>query len=381
MTPLVQPNVHIALVHLPLGLLSAGVLIEFFSFLGWRRSSFRNAGRWMILLGALTAVMATTSGLYALADQTGRAGLKGLLNNPATADLGDRLRDHLILMSSATTAAMFFCIVWIALSNRWRDLLQIPLSLLMLGTLGVAIAGAHVGGEIVYKDQFATGDHAPATQPTSLPVNQNAWYNQLAGACPPRQSHMVLAGLGLAMAALCVGISIRQTTQPNELSAMLTPSTTLQDVVGIKSDPLFEAQMLMERSLAVTRPTINHTPPVFAGRFWALAFFILLLVLASGAAILAHQVQSIESQKLWDNITKPIGDAVPITRRYAHLIAGAVILLNTFILMLAARFAPRNKVVLFVFAVPLILAMVAQVWLGVLLTFDGAAGTVMGFGQ
>lgn len=381
MAPLVQPNVHIALVHFPLALLAVGVLIEFFSFLGWRRSSFRIAGRWMILLGALMSVLATTSGLYALAQQAGKPGLQGLLNNPATADLGDRLRDHLILMASATTAAMFLSILWIALSNLWRDRLQIPIALLLMGTLGVMMFGAHLGGEIVYHDQFATGPTPPATQPTSLPANQDAWYNQLAAACPPRQAHMVIAGLGLAMAALCCGLSIRQFTQPNLLTSVLAPEPTMGDVIGLRTDPLLEAQLLMERSLTVPRTTINHTPPVFAGRFWLLALLILLITAASGASILAHHLQSVDFQRLWDNITKPIGDSVPVTRRYAHVIAGVVILLNSFILMLAARLAPRSRVMFIVFVFPLLLAMIAQVWLGVLLTFDGAAGTIMGFGK
>lgn len=48
----ISPNWHVILIHYPLGLLAVGILIEFFSFLGWRRSGFRTAGRWMILLGA-----------------------------------------------------------------------------------------------------------------------------------------------------------------------------------------------------------------------------------------------------------------------------------------------------------------------------------------
>ena len=63
----VNPNLHVALVHYPLALLVAGTLIEVFSFL-WRRHGFRTAGRWMILLGALTAVPTVTSGIYALYD-------------------------------------------------------------------------------------------------------------------------------------------------------------------------------------------------------------------------------------------------------------------------------------------------------------------------
>ena len=64
----VNPNLHVVLVHYPIGLLFAGVLIEAFSFLGWRRGGFRAAGRWMILLGALTGVPTALAGAYALVD-------------------------------------------------------------------------------------------------------------------------------------------------------------------------------------------------------------------------------------------------------------------------------------------------------------------------
>jgi hypothetical protein len=63
----ISPNWHAVLVHAPLGLLSMGIIIELLSFL-WRRSSARSAGRWMILLGAITCVPALTTGIYAYHD-------------------------------------------------------------------------------------------------------------------------------------------------------------------------------------------------------------------------------------------------------------------------------------------------------------------------
>jgi hypothetical protein len=66
-TELISPNLHVVLIHYPLGMLIAGTLIELFSFL-WPRSTFRTAGRWMILIGALSTIPATFSGVYALRD-------------------------------------------------------------------------------------------------------------------------------------------------------------------------------------------------------------------------------------------------------------------------------------------------------------------------
>jgi uncharacterized membrane protein len=60
---LVNPNLHVVLVHFPIALLVIGTLIELFSFLGWRTSGFRIAGRWMIGLGALLAIPTSLSGI------------------------------------------------------------------------------------------------------------------------------------------------------------------------------------------------------------------------------------------------------------------------------------------------------------------------------
>ena len=64
----INPNLHVILIHYPLGLLVVGTLIELFSFLGWRNSAFRAAGRWMLLIGILSLTPTMFSGLYALAD-------------------------------------------------------------------------------------------------------------------------------------------------------------------------------------------------------------------------------------------------------------------------------------------------------------------------
>src|SRR5438046_1216547 len=63
----INPNLHVALIHYPIAMLITGTLIEIFSFL-WRRSGFRAAGRWMILIGALSMVPTLTSGIYAFRD-------------------------------------------------------------------------------------------------------------------------------------------------------------------------------------------------------------------------------------------------------------------------------------------------------------------------
>src|SRR5262245_22228828 len=62
---LVNPDLHVILIHFPIAMLFVGAAIELLAPLFWRRSSFRAAGRWMILVGALAAIPAVTTGLFA----------------------------------------------------------------------------------------------------------------------------------------------------------------------------------------------------------------------------------------------------------------------------------------------------------------------------
>src|SRR3954468_9596974 len=61
---LVNPNLHVILIHFPIALLIAGTLIEVFAWL-WRRSGFLAAGRWMLLIGGLAMIPSATAGMYA----------------------------------------------------------------------------------------------------------------------------------------------------------------------------------------------------------------------------------------------------------------------------------------------------------------------------
>src|SRR4030088_1192059 len=142
----ITPNWHAVLIHAPLGLLSVGIIMEVLGFL-WHQSGARMAARWMILIGAVTAVPAVTSGIYAYRDvisptvtadfnfdekwyqlmegtlvqRTGENIGKDIevskfLAGPA----GKALRDH-VLWNSIGTAVIFFAVVtYLGSSNRWR---------------------------------------------------------------------------------------------------------------------------------------------------------------------------------------------------------------------------------------------------------------------
>jgi hypothetical protein len=83
---------------------------------------------------------------------------------------------------------------------------------------------------------------------------------------------------------------------------------------------------------------------------------------------------------LRQTIREPIEETDPdLTRRYAHTIVGLVLIGQTLLLALAGVIARRSGLLLILLALPLIVALIAQVWLGILLLFDGPSGPVTTF--
>jgi uncharacterized membrane protein len=154
----IQPNLHVAVIHFPIALLVIGTFIECFSFLGWRGSSFRVAGRWMILLGAVLAVPVALSGLYALRDvlaggEDGFASWNDLVATSAVAqnpEVWDVLERHLWLGSFAAGVALLAVLTWIACADRWRVRLHGLLAALLLFATVVTLWTAHTGGKLVH---------------------------------------------------------------------------------------------------------------------------------------------------------------------------------------------------------------------------------------
>src|SRR5580658_2444321 len=147
------PNFHVVLIHFPIAMLAAGVAIELFSFL-WRRSSFREAGQWMILIGTLSAVPALTTGLYAFQDVMGHGhGADSMVEFKAASGFNQTdwnfVRQHIILNSAATVLSLFAVVMWLGASDRWRKLLGIPALLMLIISLFLMVGGAWHGGEMV----------------------------------------------------------------------------------------------------------------------------------------------------------------------------------------------------------------------------------------
>ena len=368
---LIKPNWHIALVHFPIALLVVGTLVELFSFLGWRGSGFRRGGRWMILLGAIAAVPTTFSGIYAY----NHAYLEDLVANGKSNLLLDRIMtQHVWSQAGATVLAMVLVVTWIGLTDLWRDRLSIVFKVGLIGLSGLILWGAHLGGEQVYG--HAVGVSTTQPQDNHPDAQALASLETWAKLAPPAQTHVTMAGLAAAVACVTLGLAIRMVTTGYD--AVVTTGHTERIARAFNPDAIADPTLpAVEERVVISR---NYTPPVWATKFWLLSFLLLVVTALLGDWVLANDIHSWDLNKLWHEIKDPVGDDAPqLTRRLAHLIVGSTIIADTLVLALLARFAPRRSVLLLVFSVPLVLALAAQVWLGVLLMTDGPQGTVTHF--
>jgi uncharacterized membrane protein len=382
---LVIPNYHVILIHYPLALLGLGLLIEIFSFL-WRRSSFRVAGRWMIFLGALAMVPAATSGIYALFDIAGH----GQDQTDSWQDLKEGsgfsahdwslARDHVLLNSAATGLALVAVVAWVGASDRWRRGLYVPALLALIAAMALMTDGAWHGGEMVFRKGFGVEGNKGVLQTASAPDNASL-REKIDVRTSPRQLHLIMAGIVFALAAGALAMSIRRSV--TDFHPWI-PSARFQEErrapVGSLSDP--EASLRPVSLLSALNDTSNvkvPPPSVYAARFWLLAAVMAILTILGGLYIGGFLI--------W-----PGGLDVPALktaivdinthsqrRMGAHIVFGSSILALTVILAILARWGPRARFMLGVCAMVLIAVMAAQVWMGILLLYDGDTGPLSRF--
>jgi uncharacterized membrane protein len=182
----INPNFHVILVHLPLGVFVLGVVIELMSFM-YRRSTLRLAGRWMILLGALATIPVAFTGIYALNDiaersqadarlpdnatwaqVAGGARLRGgtgapqahlvtnALHSPETQEVWRLFSRHIWVEGPASALVALTAVLYLGLSDRMRRRLYFPALILLVGGAGLMTWGAWYAGESIYRFGSAT---------------------------------------------------------------------------------------------------------------------------------------------------------------------------------------------------------------------------------
>lgn len=368
-----NPNYHVILIHYPLGVFMLGLTIEVFSFL-WRDSSVRIAARWMILLGGLATLPAATSGIYALSDA---------LIGPHWTPRGEHmLRMHTWLQSIATLLATFTAVFALAASDSWRRRFHLIALGIFAACGGLMVVGSWYGGESVYTQGVSVREGSEAdsadTKPAKAP-ERNLEETVTFYAGEPTQMHMIGAGVMFALAMASLGLSIRKITAeyPESVHFPLPPFSEASE------PPLMGVHEAGESPQPQFAPTAGDFPEerfIPAGRFWLIAALLGVCTAAGGYWIWADQSSEWAFHRFWNDVMVTKG-RLNSDRSAVHVWVGLSLIVLPLVLAALARWAPRQRSVLAIFAGLLVLAIAAQVFLGVLLQFDGGSGPLYRFSR
>lgn len=361
---LIHPNWHVPLIHYPIGLLTLGLAVELFSFL-YRRGTLRAAGRWMLLLGALSCLPAATSGIYAYYDTIRHAGLEEKpetepaqkawyqltrdAQNHLSNQQWDDLKHHIWRAASGTVIVIFGVLLYLAASDRWRRRFYFPSLLLILFATVVLMSGAWHAGESIY-----TRGTAIQRDATGVVLDADHLDAAARGIFPPMQMHVIFAGVMIAMALAALGVSIRALVTLGPAPEKNPPS-----LPGAREnhDTAYADSPVVQRQMTVIEPP----PRVYAARFWLMALLLGAATATGGVWVAGWS---------WDAF-KPL---IAQPRDLAHLILGAALLLLLVVLAAITRWAARRKWMLGALSLLLVLIIAAQIWMGILLMYDGSNG-------
>ncbi len=359
---LIIPNLHVILIHYPLGLFLAGLLMELAGVM-WRKHPARAVGRWLLLLGGLSMIPTALSGVYALHDVAFKSGPPNgdtwaltVAASSLTSDQWHELLWHTWMMSAATGVIVATIVAYLAMSDRLRKKLYLLALALLLASAAMMSAGAWFAGEAVYRFSVAVESHDAS--PTSQAAERSI-VNKINTAVPPLELHVIFAGFAIAVGLAAVGLSIRKIT----------------------SEPTVVPQVNVADALVQSLHPPAPATPVLAGRFWIVASAVFILTALLGWYFMGSESETFNPRTLWRQVMINPDDnhGSKITRSVLHVsFAGALVLLPLIMAGLA-KWAPRRKLVLSIFTALLIVVIAAQLWMGVLLLYDGSVGRVTGF--
>lgn len=351
---LVQPNLHAALIHIPLALITVGVLLEILTVVFWnlRKSTVRTAGRWMLVLGILAAVPTLTTGLYALHQTAGAGSSHGeawetvVSRSNWSPEQWDTVREHVKWMTVGTLTLLLGIIIWISGTDSARRNMYLLGIVVLIVAGGMIAYGGHQGGELVY--QYGVGVKTAVVSPDAggdLPVAVDSGNetNYL-------ELHVLSAGAAIALVAAAIALSIRL------------------------SNVLWENRFAEEKAVAAGyRPAgrmgqngnLLSIPVIYPGVFWILAILALAVTVALGLSTLGMW----KPQDVWSYLqTKQARDEM---RPVVHVWLGLGIVVLSILLGVLLKFSPRRRLLTGISATLLAVLVIGQVWTGVLMLFDG----------
>ena len=361
---LIEPNWHVVLVHFPIALLAIGVMMEVVcGLLG--AAGARNAGRWMVLIGAVLSLPVAVSGLYAMQDLArGGEFVNWHAANALSPELWDALSTHAFIQAGSTAVALLSSIVFLASSDGTRRFLYPPLLLLLLLAVGGSTVGSHIAGQAVYRFGLPRPPIAPATLPAEWP--ERAVY-----VAPPLQLHATLAGLTISVGLTALALALRNA------SILSTPAPKPRHEPGTVFPGTGRADQPRDAK-------VIHLP---ASRVFLLTTGLGLLAASAGIWHLSGQTQTTVPRELWETVvTFPPADAFKsqnrdLLRRPAHVALGTLLVALPLVLSLCVWLRPRGRFLTVLLGSLWISAAAAQLWVGTLLLWDLPVGPVTGFVQ
>jgi hypothetical protein len=214
---------------------------------------------------------------------------------------------------------------------------------------------------------------------------------------PPLQIHVLLAGLSVAVALGALGASMRRLALLTAAPGAITP-----DEAALEAEET-EAVLAANNATSGRRPvtgqdldllrsinpglsvTAGKTECVCAATIWLLAFLGVLLTAAVGTYVLAAPASlggdgiPFNVHELWNAIIdKSQNPEGFLTRRLAHVIGGAALLLLPLLLAIFARWS-KSKLALGLTSLLLVAVVAGQVWIGILLLYDTGLGNINHF--
>lgn len=370
---LVNPNWHVILIHYPIGLLSLGLLIEILSFIS-PRSGFRAAGRWMIGIGALLALPALFSGIYAFRDvvapepiMTSQSWVETRTASHWSEEQWFFIRRHIWLNSIATGLAVVVAFVWLASNDARRKSLYWIVFVALLAASGLMAAGSWYGGEQVYRYGTAVRPVAEEKEESESRMRGADYY------CPPLQAHVVFAGLATASAIVGIALMLRRW----ERVTPVTPPT------GRAADPLTEdpARDRVDRITASIAPhavadvAVVTPPRVYPGRFYLAASILALATAFFGFwSVMELKFTGEAFRQNFDLLRDP-----EHKRLLMHAIIGVLIVITPLVLGVWTSVGRNQRFIPLALTAAAVIAIGLQVWFGIAMLYDGSEGPLFRF--
>ena len=367
---LVKPNLHAALVHYPLALVTIGVLLEILCVLFWRKSALRTAGRWMLVIGILAAIPTLTTGLYALRQTAGiTAPQSELWEAVASASSWSEAQwqavtDHVTYAALGAMLLLAGIVIWIgATDNARRNMYLLGIVVLVVGA-GLIGYGAHHGGELVYG--FGTGVRMEAlpesaiSSPGEVDMAMPAEEEDFAVGFSWLEMHLFFAGCAIALVAAAIGLSARLSNVAWE--------NRFAEEKAVASGYRPAGKMGQESNLLAI-------PVIYPGAFWVAGVLFLLVTVAMGLWVFgvrsAHDLLTLMRSKQVNDEWRPV----------LHLYGGAALILLALVLGTVMKIWPRRRLIMGMLCTLILIAVAAQSWIGILMLFDGNTGSVLRFNR